>query len=649
LRNWEIKARSRACAACGQPFETGQTLHTVLAFSGEECERKDYCSRCWKNDAADGSGAGKGSAYWQSNFRRLTPPPEEEAIKKDVIERLLKRYLDSEEEPHLNLCYVLALLEERKKVFSLREKIRDEQGRRVLVYEHTGTGETFLIRDPQLSLSGVESVQAQVRELIEAEKHRRQSGTDEEPETGDDMTVNLLERYGFNEEEFKAFQSAYRSGNLSLKSNLINYDNSWEVRLPRPSDSVDFPGPGGPESAAGREIIAAGRLGLIFMNGGAATRFQKPGENLPKGAFPIMELEGKERSFMELKIANARAAEREFGGVIPVWILNSYFTEEKTRQILEENGNYGKAELHTYSQGIMKRVIPSEADLRLHYGKSLAKLEKKLARLPAGSERDELRAARDRLETDLAGWIRELSGRSGDELDETAGKDRFNPPGHLDTTLWLFLDRSRPLLKMLELGVEYLMISNIDNLGALVDPALPGLLSRKRGEGAGILCEVSTKPPGQKGGALARVYDPASGREWCQLIEEFAFPLDFDQDRIPEFNNAAYTLAVTDLLRIFEISRQDLGSLNREELARRVKAVTDRLPVYVAIKELKREGQTPLPVVQFERLQGDLTRLLKPLAVKTEDRFFPVKKREDIPLVVPRLKKVLAGRIRLGP
>lgn len=647
MRNWEIKVRSRNCSVCGQPFETGQTLHTLLTLSGEECERRDYCARCWKEAGPEKDRGGAGAAYWQSSFKRLTPPPEEEAIKRDVIERLLKRYLDSEEEAHLNLCYILALLEERKKVFRLREKIRDEGGRTVMVYEHTATGETFLIRDPHLTLAQVEAVQGQVRELIEAEKGREQPGTDGQPPTGESMTATLLEKYGFNEAEFNSLQDSYRSGKLSLESNLITHGNSWEVRLPRPEDSIDYPPAAGPEAAAGREIIAAGQLGLIFMNGGAATRFQKPGENLPKGAFPIMELEGRERSFMELKIANARAAEKEFGGRIPVWILNSYFTEEKTRRILEDNTNYGKEELYTYCQGIMKRVLPSEADLRLHYGKAISKLEKKLSQLPAGPEREKARGEKEQLEAALAGWIGELAGKAGEELDEAAGQDRFNPPGHLDTTLWLFLDPSRPLRKMLDLGVEYLLISNIDNLGALVDPVLPGLLARRRGEGAGILCEVSTKPPGQKGGALARVYNPETGREWCQLIEEFAFPLDFDQDRIPEFNNAAYTVAVADLLRVFSISREELGGLGREELASRVKAVTDRLPVYVAIKELKRPGRPPLPVVQFERLQGDLTRLLKPLAVKTGDRFFPVKKREDIPVVVPRLKQVLAGRIVL--
>ncbi|MDP8236199.1 MAG: UTP--glucose-1-phosphate uridylyltransferase [Candidatus Erginobacter occultus] len=462
------------------------------------------------------------------------------------------------------------------------------------------------------------------------------------------MSSNLLKKYGFNEAEFQSLQAAYRSGELSLQSNLINYGNSWRVRPPLPSDSVDFPSPVGRESERGREIIAAGRLGLIFMNGGAATRFQKPGENLPKGAFPIMELKGRERSFMELKIANARAAEKEFGGRIPAWILNSYFTEERTREILKESADYGKDHLYTYCQGIMKRVIPSEADLRLHYGKAVGKLEKKIGKLPPGEERAEAEKEKEELEANLTGWIGELAGRAGDELDEAAGKDRYNPPGHLDTTLWLILDRSRPLLKMLDLGVEYLMISNIDNLGALVDSALPGLLSIRREAGAGILCEVSVKPPGQKGGALARVYDPERDREWCQLIEEFAFPLDFDQDRIPEFNNAAYTVAVADLLRIFGLNREELAGGSREALADRVRAVTDRLPVYVAIKELKRPGQPPLPVVQFERLQGDLTRLLQPLAVKTEDRFFPVKKREDIPTVVPRLQQVLSGRVLLS-
>ncbi len=186
MRNWEIRARSRSCAVCEQPFESGQTLHTLLTVAGEECERKDHCSRCWKETVPESAQAAPGTAYWQSRFRRLTPPPEEEKIKTDVIERLLKRYLDSEEEAHLNLCYILALLEERKKVLIPREKIRDDQGRTVIVYEHNATGETFLIRDPRLSLSEVEAVQAQVKELIEDEKQKDQPAPGENGEEAQD-------------------------------------------------------------------------------------------------------------------------------------------------------------------------------------------------------------------------------------------------------------------------------------------------------------------------------------------------------------------------------------------------------------------------------------------------------------------------------
>lgn len=145
---------------------------------------------------------------------------------------------------------------------------------------------------------------------------------------------------------------------------------------------------------------------------------------------------------------------------------------------------------------------------------------------------------------------------------------------------------------------------------------------------------------------MARISDPVSGREWTQLIEEFAFPPDFDQDRIPEFNTATYTVAVRSLLDLFGLDAASLGAAKREDLLSRVNAVTARLPVYAAIKEISGEGGVR-PVIQFERLQGDLTRLLRPLAVRTADRFFPVKKREDIPLVVPRLKEVLGDKVIL--
>ncbi len=463
------------------------------------------------------------------------------------------------------------------------------------------------------------------------------------------MSEDYLRKYHFDAEEFERLRTLYREGRLSLESNVINRDNSWEIAPPRPEDSVELPTLDSAEAARGRRLLSEGRCAMILMNGGAATRFQRPGEEIPKGAFEIMEIAGRPRSFMEIKLAHARWAEKEYGGRIPVWILNSYFTDEMTGSILRENRFYGKESVFTYCQGIMKRLVPMPKDLETHYSPDYRKLKEAAA--AAGPERGRLEKELRRFEARFDRWKKRSRDSGGEVFSPRNPRDAFNPPGHLDATLFLLLDPSRPLLRLLEQGVRYVNIANIDNLGATVHPALFGLLESLEGK-AKILCEVSEKPPGQKGGALARVSDPGTGREWTQLIEEFAFPPGFDQDRIPEFNNATYTIALSTFLEIFELDASLLPAMTREELVEKVRKVTSRLPVYVAVKEVKEKdekaGELVYPVVQFERLQGDLTRLAPPLGVGTSDRFFPVKKREDIPRVVGRLREVLEGRLILN-
>jgi len=138
----------------------------------DEPERRDYCIRCWKEkDPGPEVRQGDRSAYWQAHFKRITALVEKkEAVQKDVIERLLSRYIRSEEKAHINLCYILALLEERKKVLVPQDKIIDKEGNKIIVYEQRKTGETYLIRDPHLTLMEVDAVQAQVKELIDQEK-----------------------------------------------------------------------------------------------------------------------------------------------------------------------------------------------------------------------------------------------------------------------------------------------------------------------------------------------------------------------------------------------------------------------------------------------------------------------------------------------
>ncbi len=170
IKNWELKSRSRFCFACERPFNVGQVYHCLLDFSREEPERKDYCERCWKEKEFNQRRRVDTEAYWRAIFKRLYTPVEDEAIKKDVIQSLLDKYINSEEPSHINLCYILGLLEERKKVFFPRKHTIDQEGNKIVIYENVQTGDTCIIRDPGLTLAEAEKVQAEVQALIENEK-----------------------------------------------------------------------------------------------------------------------------------------------------------------------------------------------------------------------------------------------------------------------------------------------------------------------------------------------------------------------------------------------------------------------------------------------------------------------------------------------
>ena len=82
-----------------------------------------------------------------------------------MIQSLLDKYINSEEPAHINLCYILALLEERKKVFLSRKHTTDQEGNKIVIYENIQTGDTCIIRDPGLTLAEAEKVQAEVQAL----------------------------------------------------------------------------------------------------------------------------------------------------------------------------------------------------------------------------------------------------------------------------------------------------------------------------------------------------------------------------------------------------------------------------------------------------------------------------------------------------
>jgi UTP--glucose-1-phosphate uridylyltransferase len=76
----------------------------------------------------------------------------------------------------------------------------------------------------------------------------------------------------------------------------------------------------------------------------------------------------------------------------------------------------------------------------------------------------------------------------------------WNPPGH--GNIYIALQASGTLDRLLRDGLEYAFISNSDNLGAILDPRLLGFFSKNR---LPFLMEVAERTPADnKGGHLAR-------------------------------------------------------------------------------------------------------------------------------------------------
>lgn len=160
-QEWDIKPRAAACARTGRPFKDKEVLWTLLFDEGAGFRREDVCEDAWREirDAPEGS-VEKPFSFWKT---RYNPPPEQEPepLGKEGAEQMLRRLMSEFSESGANTCYILALMLERKRILKQTDSRFDGQGR-ILIYEHSSTGEVFMIRDPMLRLDQIEEVQREV-------------------------------------------------------------------------------------------------------------------------------------------------------------------------------------------------------------------------------------------------------------------------------------------------------------------------------------------------------------------------------------------------------------------------------------------------------------------------------------------------------
>jgi len=153
---WQIKSRAHHCAGSGREFEEGDSLVSRLVWKGGELEREDFHQSLWTVELKKES-----AFHWKTIYR--PPPPKQEApFKVENAEDELRRLLSEPDPGDQNVIFILAVMLERKRMLLERGTQPDADGKRLRVYEHKESGETFLIRDPELQLEQIAGVQQEV-------------------------------------------------------------------------------------------------------------------------------------------------------------------------------------------------------------------------------------------------------------------------------------------------------------------------------------------------------------------------------------------------------------------------------------------------------------------------------------------------------
>lgn len=400
----------------------------------------------------------------------------------------------------------------------------------------------------------------------------------------------LKRENGFDALQHERIRDDLRRGRIGLARNRL--PASTQIADVEPEDLLDAQSTVTERAVqTGREALRRGEVAVVSLAAGVGSRWTH-GAGVVKAANPFIMIEGSHRSFMELHLAKSRHSSRIYVTTIPHVFTTSFLTHEPIEKHLKLNGNFGYEGPVYLSPGrsIGLRMVPMVRDLRFLWEE-----------LPQETLDEQRQKVRDDVREALIAWA-ESRGEASDYVDNVPGQC-FHPPGH-----WYELPnliRNGVLARMLadQPALKYLLVHNIDTLGADVDPGVLGL--HILGEHT-VSFEVIGRRIDDRGGGLARV----NGK--VRLLEGLAQPTEADEFRLSYYNSNTAWVSIDRLLGLFGLDRDMLAGPD-DLLAERIREMSARLPTYVTIKEVKRRwghGQEDVfPVCQTEKLWTDITAL----------------------------------------
>ncbi len=416
---------------------------------------------------------------------------------------------------------------------------------------------------------------------------------DDDHATWDREAESIRRENGFDAVQHERLREDLQRGRIGLARNRLPVDS--DVRDVRDSDLVPAGAEQGTSEAIerGREALARGQVAVVTLAAGVGSRWTT-GAGVVKAVNPFVMINGRHRTFLEVHLAKTRATMRALGRSMPHVITTSYLTHGAIERHLARTSAYGHVGPIQLSRGmsIGQRLVPMARDLSF--------LWEEQAHETLDENKQKVREAGRRA---ILNWARETG--EGTDYTDNLPLQRFNPPGHFFEVPTLF--RNGVLARLLQDFPElrWLMIHNIDTLGADLDPSVLGLAMAS---GATLSFEVVARQIEDRGGGLARV----NGR--LRLLEGLAQPREEIEFELRYYNTLTTWVDLDRILSSFGITRDDVASAARaEKVAQAVRDFASRIPTYVTIKDVKRRWghaqEDVFPVAQFEKLWGDLTSL----------------------------------------
>jgi UTP--glucose-1-phosphate uridylyltransferase len=405
--------------------------------------------------------------------------------------------------------------------------------------------------------------------------------------SGESISIEtLLSENGFDRIAHEQIREDILNGRLGLSQNRL--PSTATIEDVYPEDIVDArrTPPAGLLKTA-EDALAKGQVAVLTLAAGVGSRWTQ-GAGVVKALHPFCKLSGKHRTFLDVHLAKSRRVGDIYGKYPTHIITTGYMTDGPIRKCVESL-QYPGTTIVSRGKSVGLRMVPTARDLAFAWEE-----------MPQQLLDEQQEKMRNSVRHALLGWAKSV-GEASDYMDNLP-MQCLHPVGHwYEVPNLLRNGVLRELIKK-QPNLRYLLLHNVDTLGASIDP---NVLALHMTSGACLSFEVITRRLEDRGGGLARV----DGR--VRLVEGLAMPNEQDEFKLSYYNSMTTWIDIHRLLEVFGLST---GMLDQQDVVdEAIRRIGRRMPTYVTLKDVKKRwgnGQEDVfPISQFEKLWGDMTAL----------------------------------------